>query len=287
MIPAAVRLRAADSVDDAVAALGRGRRRRQGAGRRAVPAAAAAAAAGRTRPCWSTSAGSSELRGVREDGDALVIGAMTTHHDVHARPAGRRSTARCWPQATGTVGRPGGPAPGHLRRRRSRTPTRPATCRRWRSRWTPSSSSQGPDGRRTVPARGVLRRLPADRAVSRTRCWSRSGCRSSAPGWGVRYEKFHRVAQAWAIVGVAAAVRRDNGSIAEARVGLTNMGPTPCGPARPSRRWPARRRRRRRPGRPSWPPTAPSRRATCPRRPTTASTWPGCSPRGPCAGRAG
>ena len=28
-------------------------------------------------------------------------------------------------------------------------------------------------------------------------------------GWGFHYEKFHRVAQAWAIVGVAAAVRRD------------------------------------------------------------------------------
>ena len=28
-------------------------------------------------------------------------------------------------------------------------------------------------------------------------------------GWGFRYEKFHRVAQSWAIVGVAAAVRRD------------------------------------------------------------------------------
>ena len=46
-------------------------------------------------------------------------------------------------------------------------------------------------------------------------------------GWGVHYEKFQRVAQAWAIVGVAAAVRMENGTIAEARVGLTNMGPTP------------------------------------------------------------
>src|SRR5262249_52695473 len=45
--------------------------------------------------------------------------------------------------------------------------------------------------------------------------------------WTTHYEKFNRVAQAWAIVGVAAAVRRSNGSIAEARVGLTNMGSTP------------------------------------------------------------
>jgi aerobic carbon-monoxide dehydrogenase medium subunit len=45
--------------------------------------------------------------------------------------------------------------------------------------------------------------------------------------WGYRYEKFHRTAQAWAIVGVAALARRSNGQAAEARVGLTNMGPVP------------------------------------------------------------
>ena len=46
-------------------------------------------------------------------------------------------------------------------------------------------------------------------------------------GWGFHYEKFHRVAQAWATVGVAALVRGDDGRIAEARIGLTNMGTTP------------------------------------------------------------
>jgi aerobic carbon-monoxide dehydrogenase medium subunit len=46
-------------------------------------------------------------------------------------------------------------------------------------------------------------------------------------GWGHRYEKFHRVAHAWALVGVVAAVRRSDGSIDEARIGLVNMGPTP------------------------------------------------------------
>jgi carbon-monoxide dehydrogenase medium subunit len=46
-------------------------------------------------------------------------------------------------------------------------------------------------------------------------------------GWGYRYEKFHRTAQAWAIVGVAALARRSNGRVAEARIGLTNMGPVP------------------------------------------------------------
>jgi carbon-monoxide dehydrogenase medium subunit len=46
-------------------------------------------------------------------------------------------------------------------------------------------------------------------------------------GWSTHYEKFNRVAQAWAIVAVAAAVRRADGSVAEARVGLSNMGSTP------------------------------------------------------------
>ncbi len=45
-------------------------------------------------------------------------------------------------------------------------------------------------------------------------------------GWGAHYEKFHRTAQAWSIVAVAATVQRSNGAIGSARVALTNMGPT-------------------------------------------------------------
>lgn len=46
-------------------------------------------------------------------------------------------------------------------------------------------------------------------------------------GWGAHYEKFVRVSHQWSIVGVAATVRSEGGQIAEARVGLTNMGSTP------------------------------------------------------------
>ena len=46
-------------------------------------------------------------------------------------------------------------------------------------------------------------------------------------GWGAHYEKFVRVVHQWPIVAVAAAVRVEGGAIAEARVGLTNMGSTP------------------------------------------------------------
>ena len=59
----------------------------------------------------------------------------------------------------------------------------------------------------------------------------------------MHYEKFNRVAQAWSIVAVAAAVRLEGGRIAEAKIGLTNMGPTPLrarggGGARRCRRHP-------------------------------------------------
>src|SRR5207302_9057874 len=46
-------------------------------------------------------------------------------------------------------------------------------------------------------------------------------------GAGAAYVKFNRRAQDWAIVGVAAVVRRSNGTADEAAVALTNMGATP------------------------------------------------------------
>ena len=46
-------------------------------------------------------------------------------------------------------------------------------------------------------------------------------------GWGAHYEKFVRVAHQWSIVGVAATVKADGGTISEAKIGLTNMGSTP------------------------------------------------------------
>ena len=79
----------------------------------------------------------------------------------------------------------------------------------------------------------------------------------------MHYEKFNRVAQAWSIVAVAAAVRREGGRIAEARIGLTNMGPTPLrarGVEAALAGAEATRRRSRR--RPRGRPRAPARAAT-------------------------
>ena len=95
-------------------------------------------------------------------------------------------------------------------------------------------------------------------------------------GWGYRYEKFQRVAQSWAIVGVAALVRRSGGGIEEARLGLVNMGVTPLR-ATATEEALAGARAQQAPSRkrPRWPPTGPARQATSAGRPTTGSTSPG------------
>jgi len=83
----------------------------------------------------------------------------------------------------------------------------------------------GPGGRRTVPAADFFVDLfttalgPGELLVE-IRVPKHTG-------WGAHYEKFNRTAQAWSIIGVAATVRTDDGSIAEARVALTNMGLVP------------------------------------------------------------
>jgi len=83
----------------------------------------------------------------------------------------------------------------------------------------------GPAGRRTVPASDFFvdfftTAVGLDEVLVAVRV-------PKTTGWGSHYEKFHRTAQAWAIVGVAAAVKVEGGSITAARVALTNMGPTP------------------------------------------------------------
>jgi carbon-monoxide dehydrogenase medium subunit len=83
----------------------------------------------------------------------------------------------------------------------------------------------GPNGRRTITASDFAvdlftTALQPDEVLVEVRV-------PKLPGWNAHYEKFHRTAQTWATVAVAATVQRSNGSIASARVALTNMGPTP------------------------------------------------------------
>ncbi|MGW2423773.1 FAD binding domain-containing protein [Streptomyces sp. NPDC001709] len=164
-----------------------------------------------------------ELRGVREDGDALVIGAMTTHHDVIRDPLVRRH-AGLLAEATATVADPAVRHRGTLGGSLAHADPAgdlPAVVLALDAELV----AAGPDGQRTIPAREFFvdylqSALAPDELLVEVRV-------PKTDGWGFHYEKFHRVAQAWAIVGVAALVRRDDGRIAEARIGLTNMGSTP------------------------------------------------------------
>jgi aerobic carbon-monoxide dehydrogenase medium subunit len=84
---------------------------------------------------------------------------------------------------------------------------------------------QGPSGERTVAAKDFFVSL-FETALQRNEVLTAIRV-PAVPGAGWSYQKFHRRAIDWAIVGVAAVVERSNGSISRARVGLTNMGMTP------------------------------------------------------------
>jgi len=164
------------------------------------------------------------LRGVRDDGDALVIGAMTTHDEVLRDPLVAQH-APLLAQAAATVGDPQVRHVGTLGGSLSHAdpaadlPTVALTL-------DASLEVVGPSGSRTVPARDFFvdyftTALAPDEMLTAVRV------PKLGAGWTTHYEKFNRVAQAWAIVAVAAAVRRSDGSVSEARVGLSNMGSTP------------------------------------------------------------
>jgi len=165
-----------------------------------------------------------ELKGVRDDGDAIVIGAMTTHHDVLHNDLVREH-APLIAQATATVADP------QVRHR--------GTFGGALAHADPAGDlgavalaldcefvASGPGGERRIAAPDFFQdylttALAADELLTAIRV------PKLGDGWTSHYEKFNRVAQAWSIVGVAALVRRTNGTIAEARIGLTNMGSTP------------------------------------------------------------
>ena len=163
------------------------------------------------------------LKGVRDDGDAIVIGAMTPHFEVVRDPLVAEHAsliARC----VETVADP------QVRHRG----TIGGAC----EHADPASDIPAPmvalDVEFVIAGAGGRRRVAAveffqglfttalgdDEILVEIRV-------PKYTGWGSAYEKFVRVKQQWAIAGVAATVRTEGGTIAEARLALTNMGPTP------------------------------------------------------------
>ena len=165
-----------------------------------------------------------ELRGIRAEGDRLVIGAGTTHAQV-ATSADVQQHCGVLAHVTEMIGDPQvrnrgthggslahGDAAGDL----------PTVALALGAQLV----VQGPGGRRTIAASDFfVDYLQTALGVSDVLVevsWPQLG-----QGWSWNYQKFVRSAQAWAIVGALAVVRRDNGGIGEARIGLTNMGSVP------------------------------------------------------------
>ena len=164
------------------------------------------------------------LRGVRDDGDHIVIGATTTHADVlddplvreHALLIAKAETEVADPQVRhrGTFGGSlahADPA-GDLG----------APCLALDAELVVAGTG---GSTRTIAAADFFVDLFTT-AMEETELLTEVRI-PKRTGWGAHYEKFVRVAHQWPIVAVAAAVKVDGGTIAEARVGLTNMGSTP------------------------------------------------------------
>jgi len=168
--------------------------------------------------------GIDEIRGVTDHGDSLLIGARTTHYQVvhdpliaeHCGLLAQAAVMVADPAVRhrGTLGGSlahGDPA-GDL----------PAVVLALDA----TMIARGPAGTREIAARHFF----SDYFTTSLQPGEiLTGVRVPKLGrdWGYRYEKFHRTAQAWAIVGVAALARRSDGHVAEARIGLANMGSVP------------------------------------------------------------
>ena len=163
------------------------------------------------------------LRGVRDDGDAVVIGAMTTHYDVLHDPLVNEHCALI-AKAVAEV------ADAQIRHR--------GTFGGALAHADPAGDLgapalalgaefviAGPGGTRTVTAEDFFVDLfetavGEDEILTEVRVPKHTG-------WGAHYEKFVRIKHQWAIVAVAATVKSNGATISEAKIGLTNMGATP------------------------------------------------------------
>ncbi len=165
-----------------------------------------------------------ELSYVRDAGTQLAIGALTRHKDVAGAPLLQE---HC-PIVSQTAAQIGDPQVRHR-----------GTIGGSLAHGDPASDlpavilaldaelvAKGPEGERTIPAAefftGVFQTaLAADEMLTEIRV-PKLG---ATTGWS--YMMFNRRAQDWATVGVAAVVRRDNGTASSAALGLTNMAGTP------------------------------------------------------------
>ena len=165
-----------------------------------------------------------DLAYVRDAGEHVAIGALTRHKDVRDSEVLRE---RC-PIVAETAAQIGDPQVRHR-----------GTIGGSLAHGDPASDL--PAVMLALDARLVVRGEAGDRVVPASQFFTGVFACDIGPtemlvevqvpkldaSVGSAYVKFHRRAQDWATVAVAAVVERSNGSIAKASIGLTNMGGTP------------------------------------------------------------
>jgi aerobic carbon-monoxide dehydrogenase medium subunit len=158
-----------------------------------------------------------DLSYIRDDGDAVAIGALTRHHDVQTSDE-LRQLCPILPAAAGEVGDPQvrhvgtiGGSVAHA----DPAGDMPSVLLALGATFVAS----GPGGTRRIEAADMFPGL-FQSALAREEVLTEIRVPKTTGGWS--YQKFSRRKQDWAIVGVAA-VRMNGG----ANVSLTNMGLTP------------------------------------------------------------
>lgn len=164
-----------------------------------------------------------DLSYIRENGDKVAIGAMTTHYALQSSQLLQQRVPLI-AQAAGMVGdmqvRNRGTIGGSIAHAdpASDLPTVITALKG-------EIVAQGPNGTRTIPADGFFEDIwtsvlePEEVLIE---------IRVPASGGDLqRYEKFRQRSADWAIVGVAVDITRQDGTVNQASVVLTNVGPTP------------------------------------------------------------
>ncbi len=231
-----------------------------------------------------------DLNYIREDKGVLRIGATTTHYEIESSPAGALPLSRCWPKPlrTSATCRCATAAPSAAASRMPiRRPTIPLPCWRWKRQVVLASREEHSA---TLPL--------ADFFVDTFTTALEPGeiikeviVPVEDQSAGTSYQKMVQPASGFAIVGVAARVRKSGGKVAMARVGVTGLAGKPYratnvekaleghrGQSRPTFRKP-----------PRWWPTASTPTPTCTPPPTIANIWPQsirCEPLARCPSRA-
>jgi carbon-monoxide dehydrogenase medium subunit len=160
-----------------------------------------------------------ELRGIQPGDDSFVIGAMRRHADLQAD-----STLGLIAQAASQIAdqqvRNRGTIGGSLANGDAAADL-PAVILAYEG----SVTVRGPEGERVIEARDLFEGyLTTSIAPGEVLTHIRVPAMTNY-GWG--YEKFNRRSEDWAMVGVCALVKANDGVCEDVRIGLTHMANTP------------------------------------------------------------